>query len=56
MKTKEELNVLKSEVENMNKKLTELSDGELEQISGGSDNIKGQEMWWRNNPTFLAGH
>ena len=35
MKTKEELNVLKSEFENMNKKLTELSDDELEQISGG---------------------
>ena len=35
MKTKEELNALKEEVETLNKKLAELTDEELEQISGG---------------------
>ena len=36
MKTKEELNVLKAEVETLNKKLADLSKEELEQIVGGS--------------------
>ena len=36
MKTKKELNVLKEEVETLNKKLDELSEDELEQVSGGS--------------------
>ena len=35
MKTKEELNALKEEVETLNKKLTELSEEELAQVSGG---------------------
>ena len=35
MKTKEELNALKEEVETLNKKLHELTDEELEQVSGG---------------------
>mgnify|MGYP003304458010 CR=1 FL=1 len=35
MKTKEELNALKNEVEVLNKKLTELSEEELEQVVGG---------------------
>ena len=39
MKTKEELNALKNEVETVNKKLTALSDEELAQVSGGSDDI-----------------
>ena len=34
-KTKEELNALKKEVETLNKKLCELTDEELEQVSGG---------------------
>ena len=37
MKTKEELNALKEEVETLNKKLCELTDEELEQVSGGED-------------------
>ena len=37
MKTKEELNVLKEEVEALNKKLAELTDEELEQINGGEE-------------------
>ena len=36
MKTKEELNALKEEVEALNKKLAELTDEELAQIVGGS--------------------
>ena len=35
MKTKEELNALKQEVEALNKKLAELSEDELKQVSGG---------------------
>ena len=35
MKTKEELNALKNEVEVMNKKLAELTEDELQQVSGG---------------------
>ena len=36
MKTKEELNALKEEVETVNEKLKELSNEELEQVTGGS--------------------
>ena len=36
MKTKEELNALKQEVEALNKKLAELSEDELKQVSGGA--------------------
>ena len=35
MKTKEELNTLKEEVETLNKKLAELSDKELAEVNGG---------------------
>ena len=35
MKTKEELNKLKEEVEAVNEKLQELTEEELEQVSGG---------------------
>ena len=35
MKTKEELNVLKEEVETVSRKLAELTDEELAQVSGG---------------------
>ena len=37
MKTKEELNALKEEVEALNKKLAELSVEELAQVSGGGE-------------------
>ena len=36
MKTKEELNELREEYENPNKKLAELNEDELTQIAGGS--------------------
>ena len=35
MKTKEELNALKEEVETLNKKLAELNEEELAEVSGG---------------------
>ena len=35
MKTPEELNALKEEVETLNKKLAELTDEELKQVAGG---------------------
>ena len=35
MKTKEELEALKEEVETLNKKLAELTNEELEQVTGG---------------------
>ena len=35
MKTEEELNALKEEVETLNKKLAELTEEELAQVSGG---------------------
>ena len=35
MKTKEELNALKEEVETLNKKLRELSEEELAEVAGG---------------------
>ena len=43
MKTKEELNALKNEVETLNKKLAELSEGELKQVAGGLDLNVGYE-------------
>ena len=36
MKTKEELNTIKEEVEALNNKLAELTDEELEQVNGGA--------------------
>ena len=40
MKTAEELNALKNEVETLNKKLAVLTDEELEQVTGGVTIIK----------------
>ena len=39
MKTKEELNALKEELETMNKKLAELTEDELKQVTGGAITI-----------------
>ena len=36
MKTEEELNALKEEVETLNKKLTELTEDEFSQVNGGA--------------------
>lgn len=40
MKTKEELNALKNEVDVLNKKLAELTEKELEQVTGGADSSR----------------
>lgn len=37
MKKKEELNVIKEEIESLNTKLAELTEEELEQVAGGID-------------------
>lgn len=50
MKTKDELNALKEEVKDLNKKLSELSEDELSQVSGGEvDNScpKTLKRWMR---------
>ena len=39
MKSKEELNALKEEVEALNKKLAELTEEELAQVSGGVEPV-----------------
>ena len=44
MKTKEELNVLKEEIESVNEKLHELTPEELEQVTGGSGLSGGQRQ------------
>ena len=41
MKTKEELNALKEEVEALNKKLAELTEEELAQLYGGFAHVSG---------------
>lgn len=40
MKTQEELNALKEQVETLNKKLAELTDEELKQVTGGGIIVK----------------
>ena len=35
MKTKEELNIIKEEINTLNKKLSELTEEELKQVTGG---------------------
>ena len=44
MKTKEELNALKEEVEALNKKLAELTEEELAQVSGGLSSLTLPDM------------
>ena len=44
MKTKEELNALREEVETLNKKLHELTDEELAQVSGGDQRPDGYSV------------
>ena len=46
MKTAEELNALKEEVETLNKKLAELSEDELKQVAGG---YNGYEIFFYNS-------
>ena len=44
MKTQEELNVIKEEVEALNKKLVELTEDELKQVTGGIGNSTGDPV------------
>ena len=46
MKTKEELNALKSEVETLSGKLAELSEDELKQVAGGMKVVVENESSW----------
>ena len=52
MKTKEELNALKEEVETLNKKLAELTEEELAQVAGGVIRNNGDSLtlWEEGNP------
>ena len=58
MKTKEELNALKSEVEALNKKLAELTEEELAQVVGGTENnstiVKNDDVVWLYEKPFNA--
>ena len=47
MKTKEELNALKEEVETVSKKLHELTEEELAQVSGGESVLEPPVYAWR---------
>ena len=45
MKTEQELNELKKEVEVLNKKLKNLSEEELKKVTGGSDSIVNTQQY-----------
>ena len=54
MKTKEELNALKNEVKALNKKLAELNEEELAQVTGGSvDDV--YQRYNEDIPDYLRG-
>ena len=58
MKTKEELNALKEEIENLNKKLRELTEEELAEVCGGAENsstiVKDDDVVWLYEKSFDA--
>ena len=49
MKSKEELNALKEEVETLNRKIHELTEEELEQVTGGASAIGADPTLGQNN-------
>ena len=54
MKTKEELNAIKEEIEALNKKLAELSEDELAQVAGGVTlDVEGEKQGY--NVGFFPG-
>ena len=62
MKTKEELNAPKEEVETQDEKIKELTDEELAQVTGGNDNAclcschhLGSFVNWHTGETFCNG-
>lgn len=53
MKTKDELNALKNEMTVLNRKLSELSEYELDFVTGGAEisiKPKGSDFWYSWNP------
>ena len=58
MKTKEELRALKEEVKALSKKLAELTDEELAQVSGGTENnstiVMDNDVIWLYEKSFEA--
>ena len=52
MKTKEELNALKNEVETLNKKLAELTEEELAQVTGGEITSANVVGYGPSDPAF----
>ena len=50
MKTKEELNAIKEEVESLNKKLAELSEEELKMVAGGENKPSNESSGLRTFP------
>ena len=55
-KTKEELDALKEEVNNVNEKLQELTPEELEQVNGGAKGGCGMAIFQDFGENILAGH
>ena len=53
MKTKEELNALKEEVETVSKKLHELTDEELVQVSGGAKAVQDDTQGKRKGQALI---
>ena len=56
MKTKEELNALKEEVEAVNRKLQELTEEELAQVSGGAYNNGLTDQYTGSGDYIHPGH
>ena len=54
MKTKEELNTLKEEAETLNRKLTELTEEELAQVSGGCEGSMDFQIPGTQTPLFQS--
>ncbi len=57
MKTKEELNALKEEVEALNKKLAKLTEEELAQVTGGDSGVSFEDcviltVWLKKKKTY----
>ena len=56
MKTAEELNTLKEEVETVRRKLTELTDEELEQVTGGISIVQPSNCHHKGSFAYRSGY
>lgn len=54
MKTKEELNTMKKEIETMNKKFAELTERELAQVSGGHKPVDDKPLFSDSPSPYLS--